>query len=123
MSVLPVSVRLSLWATAAYAGRLSVEEAVTWAHPDLDHLAGDLGHLALWRGLGERFTEEVEAALKLASLFPEIGSPYKYGTRRVFPKKFPFSIVYTVLVKELVVLAIAPFPRKVAYWRNRKSAG
>ena len=76
-----------------------------------------------WRGLGERFTEEVEAALKLASLFPEIGSPYKYGTRRVFPKKFPFSIVYTVLVKELVVLAIAPFPHKVAYWRNRKSAG
>lgn len=54
MSVLPVSVRLSLWATAAYAGRLSVEEAVTRAHPDLDHLAGDLGHLALWRGLGER---------------------------------------------------------------------
>ena len=45
-----------------------------------------------WRGLGERFTEEVEAALKLASLFPEIGAPYKYGTRRVFPKKFPFSI-------------------------------
>ena len=30
-----------------------------------------------WRGLGERLTEEVEAALKLASLFPEIGSPYK----------------------------------------------
>jgi len=54
MSVLPVSVRLSLWATAAFAGRLSVEEAVTRAHPDLDHVAGDLAHLALWQGLGER---------------------------------------------------------------------
>lgn len=54
MSVLPVSVRLSLWASAAYAGQLSVEEAVTRAHPDLDRLDGDLGHLALWRGLGER---------------------------------------------------------------------
>jgi hypothetical protein len=54
MPVLPVSVRLCLWATEAYAGRLSLEEAVTAAHPDLDQVAGDLGHLALWRGLGER---------------------------------------------------------------------
>lgn len=54
MSVLPVSVRLCLWATAAYSGRLTVQEAITAAHPDLDHVAGDLGHLALWLGLGER---------------------------------------------------------------------
>jgi hypothetical protein len=54
MSVLPVSVRLALWATAAYAGRLPVEEVVARAHPDLDHVAGDLGHLCLWRDLGER---------------------------------------------------------------------
>lgn len=54
MSVLPVSVRLCLWATAAYAGRLPVKEAITRAHPDLDHVGGDLGHLALWLGLGER---------------------------------------------------------------------
>lgn len=54
MSVLPVSVRLSLWATAAYAGRLSVHEAVGRAHPDLDHVTGDLGRLSLWRDLGER---------------------------------------------------------------------
>ena len=73
--------------------------------------------------LGERFTREVEVAVELASSFPLIGSPYKYGTRRVFPKKFPFSIVYQVLASELVVLAIAPFPRKPAYWRRRKSAG
>ena len=72
-------------------------------------------------GLGERFTDEVEAAVGLASSFPLIGSPYKYGTRRVFTKKFPFSIVYRVLASEIVVLAIAPFPRKPAYWRRRKS--
>lgn len=74
-------------------------------------------------GLGERFTGEVEATVKLASSFPLIGSPYKYDTRRVFTKKFPFSIVYRVLASELVVLAIAPFPRKPAYWRGRKSDG
>jgi len=54
MSVLPLCVRLALWATAAYAGQLTVDAAVQRAHPDLDHVTGDLGRLSLWRDLGER---------------------------------------------------------------------
>jgi len=54
MSVLPVSVRLALWATAAYAGQLPVEEVVDRAHPDLDRVTGDLNRLSVWRDLGER---------------------------------------------------------------------
>lgn len=49
-----------------------------------------------------------------------IGAPYKHGTRRVFPKKFPFSIVCRELAAELVILAIAPFPRMPAYWQSRE---
>jgi enamine deaminase RidA (YjgF/YER057c/UK114 family) len=54
VSVLPVCVRLALWTTAAYAGRLPVAAAVDRAHPDLDHVTGDLDRLSLWRDLGER---------------------------------------------------------------------
>jgi len=54
MFVLPVSVRLALWATAAYAGQLPLEDAVRRAHPDLDDVGGDLGRLSVWRDLGER---------------------------------------------------------------------
>ncbi len=54
VSILPVSVRLALWATAAYAGRLPIEDTVSRAHPDLDHVCGDLDRLALWRDVGER---------------------------------------------------------------------
>jgi hypothetical protein len=54
MSVLPVCVRLALWASAAYAGQLTVDKAVDRAHPDLDHVTGDLGRLSLWHDLGER---------------------------------------------------------------------
>ena len=54
MSALPVCVRLALWATAAYAGALPLEEVAGRAHPDLDHVGGDLGRLSLWRDLGER---------------------------------------------------------------------
>ena len=52
--MLPVCVRLALWATAAYAGQLPVKEAVGRAHPDLDHVTGDLDRMSLWRDLGEQ---------------------------------------------------------------------
>jgi plasmid stabilization system protein ParE len=69
--------------------------------------------------LGERLATAVEQAMHLASEFPDMGSPYKHGTRRVFPKKFPFSIVYVVRESEVYVLALAPFRRKPGYWRVR----
>jgi plasmid stabilization system protein ParE len=71
-------------------------------------------------GLGGRFVWEVQAAVELISTFPRIGAPYRYGTRRVFPKSFPFSIIYQLVDSEAIVLAIAPFPRKSGYWRSRK---
>ncbi|HET7304086.1 MAG TPA: hypothetical protein VFJ12_05990 [Segeticoccus sp.] len=52
-ALLPVSVRLALWCTAAYAGQLPLERALARAHPDLDHVGGDLARLQLWRDLGE----------------------------------------------------------------------
>lgn len=73
--------------------------------------------------LGEGLAAAVEKAVQLASEYPDMGSPYKYGTRRVFPKKFPLSIVYVVREFEVYVLAFAPFRRKPGYWRSRKSEG
>ena len=70
-------------------------------------------------GLGERFRESVEGAVQLATSFPFAGSPHKHGTRRVFPKKFPFSIVYLVGEHEIVILAVAHFKRSPGYWKNR----
>jgi hypothetical protein len=54
VSVLPVSVRLCLWATTAYSGRMTVKEAVSRTHPDIDHVSGDIDRLCLWQDLGER---------------------------------------------------------------------
>lgn len=71
------------------------------------------------RGLGERFINEIEAAIKIATEFSDMGSPFKHGTRRVFPKKFPFSVVYRISPSEIVILAIVPDARKPGYWRKR----
>ena len=69
--------------------------------------------------LGRRFDDAVQKAEALAAEFADAGLPYKFGTRRVFPGRFKFSIVYVVREDEVVVLAVAPFRRKPGYWRLR----
>lgn len=54
MADLPASVRVALWSTAALGGRLDVGEVPRRAMPDLDHVAGLVDQLGLWRDLGER---------------------------------------------------------------------
>lgn len=71
-------------------------------------------------GLGDRFRQSLEAATDLVSAHPKLGSQWKLRTRRVFPKGFPFSLVYRIEPEELVVFAVAHFKRRPAYWRNRK---
>ena len=71
------------------------------------------------RRLGERFDNAVKKAVRRAAEFPDLGSPYFFGTRRVFPKKFHFSIVYLGIGTEIFIVAIAPESRRPGYWRSR----
>ena len=54
VSSLPVSVRLALWATAAYQGRLDFARVMTLAAPDVPCHGGRLDCLRIWHSLGER---------------------------------------------------------------------
>lgn len=54
MSSLPVSVRMALWTTAAYAGRVDLSRVLTLAAPDVPCHGGRLDCLRLWRDLGEK---------------------------------------------------------------------
>jgi len=76
-------------------------------------------YTAVSRQLGERFDKAVQSAAARAAELPDLGLPYFYGTRRVFPKKFKFSVVYLTNEKEILILALAPFTRKPGYWRMR----
>ena len=66
-------------------------------------------------------SKAVKSAVNLAAEFPDLGSPYFFSTRRVFPKKFHFSIVYITLGAEIVIVAVASDSRKPGYWRSRLS--
>lgn len=54
MTTLPVSVRLAVWVSSAYAGRMPLERAVVRATPDLDDVAGAAQRFTTWRDLGEQ---------------------------------------------------------------------
>jgi len=54
VSELPVSVRLSLWASAACAGLIPLTQVVARAMPDLDVVSGNIERLSTWAELGER---------------------------------------------------------------------
>lgn len=51
---LPGSVRVALWATAVIAAGGDLATVAPRALPDVDHVAGLLNRLELWRDLGER---------------------------------------------------------------------
>ena len=72
--------------------------------------------------LGKRFDAAIQKAESLIAEFPEMGMAYDHGTRRVFPGKFKFSVVYLLRPEEVVVVAIAPFKRKPGYWGARTAA-
>jgi hypothetical protein len=54
MPELPACVRIALWVTDAWSRGVPTETALKSALPDLDAVGGDVGHLDLWRDLGEQ---------------------------------------------------------------------
>ena len=53
MPELPASVRVAAWVTHAWAGGVTLTQAVERALPDIDHTEGLVEQLRLWRDLGE----------------------------------------------------------------------
>lgn len=93
-----------------------------------DEAKAEIAHETLYynsvsKALAEQFVKAVENAVALASEFPGMGTTYKFGTRRFYPRKFPFSVVYLERADEIYVLALAPFARKPGYWRTRRTGG
>jgi toxin ParE1/3/4 len=70
-------------------------------------------------GVGAALAAEVERAAQRIVEFPQLGSPYLVGTRRVILRRFPFSVVYRVEGEDVVIVALAHHRRRPGYWRNR----
>lgn len=51
--------------------------------------------------------------------YPEGGTPYLAGTRRVVLHHFSCSVVYRAQASVLLVVAVAHHSREPGYWRDR----
>ena len=86
----------------------------------------DIAETAAWyeerqRGLGERFTREVVAALDALLLHPLIHRlrNRRLGARWCFPRSFPYRIVYRFEGDVVTVVAVIHAARHDRHWRER----
>ncbi len=71
-------------------------------------------------GLGLSLGDEVEKAVGLIRLYPQIGVMYKSTDYRYWVlARFPFVIYYLELENATWVMAIAHRSRRPDYWRRR----
>ena len=88
----------------------------------LEYLAEVAYYSEIEGGLGLRFTDAVEEATSRALAFPLAGTPAEADTRRVLLKDFPFSLVYHIEPRGILVIALAPQAKRPGYWRSRVCA-
>lgn len=69
--------------------------------------------------LGLAFIAEFERCVGLLRLQPKLGAQWRGANRRMPLRRFPYSVIYALLVDEVRILAIAHQRRKPGYWRDR----
>ena len=70
-------------------------------------------------GLGLDFKREVEKAIGLITLFPEICSTCNDKTQRMSIHRFPYQIIFFSYQDILWIIAVAHHKRFPEYWKNR----
>ncbi len=73
-----------------------------------------------FRGLGNRFKEEVKKAVKRISDYPEAWSVVKDDIRKCLLHKFPYKLLYSVEKDHIFIIAVAHLHRKPDYWIEKE---
>ena len=69
--------------------------------------------------LGEVFLDEVIKSLDRVGNHPHAWHPCSDRTKRCLLRRFPYSVIYQILEKEILVIAIACLHREPNYWQDR----
>lgn len=70
-------------------------------------------------GLGLEFLRSVQRVIDAAREHPNLGQSVGRAFRRVVLPRFPFSLIYSELPAEIVIVAVAHQHRRPGYWRAR----
>ena len=70
-------------------------------------------------GLGLEFAEEVYAAIRRVSEYPDAWSEMSKNTRRCLVSRFPYGVIFQVKSGMLRIIAVANLHRRPGYWKDR----
>ena len=65
------------------------------------------------------FASELDTAIDRIAEAPSRWPEYLEGTRRYVMRRFPYLVVYRVMLDRVQVVAIAHGHRRPGYWRSR----
>ena len=84
-----------------------------------DLLAASVYYATIRASLGAAFVDRVEVAVSRAWQAPLTGSPVSANLRRIFVRRFPYSVIFAVEDARIFIVAVAHFRRRVGFWRER----
>ena len=70
-------------------------------------------------GLGADFLDEVQRVINILREHPELGQSVGHAFRRALLHTFPFSLIYSVELNSILIVAVAHQRRRPGYWRDR----
>jgi plasmid stabilization system protein ParE len=65
------------------------------------------------------FAAEIDEAESDILRLPEAWPAFHHGTRRYLLRRFPFSVVYRVEARRILIVAVAHARRRPGYWQSR----
>jgi len=92
-------------------------------HPEAENDLRDAAEFYRERAgktLSKSFLAEYERGVQPLLEHPVFGGLWQNNKRRYLMKRFPYSLVYTIVADEIRIWAVAHQNRLPGYWRNRK---
>jgi plasmid stabilization system protein ParE len=93
-----------------------------WLHPEAEEdLREAAGHYRERAGssLSQSLFTEFERSVNVVLQHPGLGALWRHGKRRYIMRRFPYSLIYTIVAEEIRILAVAHHSRRPGYWRRR----
>lgn len=93
-----------------------------WLHPEAEKdLREAAEHYRERAGsnLSRSLFTEFERSINVVLQHPGLGALWRQGRRRYVMRRFPYSLIYTIVAEEMRILAVAHHSRRPGYWRRR----
>lgn len=86
-----------------------------------DYAAAFAWYYARGTALASDFEREIDRGIRLVFRNPLRWPKFDDQRRRLVVRKFPYSIIYELHGKDVVILAVAHGKRRPNYWRERSA--